>query len=117
MIGIGKAGCARACEATVYPDVCVAYSFYTVTGGDDLCFMLMDVQTVETFTGPEVLLQGKGKKAGDPASAYCGIKMSVLATGYKPKGDWKKTARDFGGSAIAMSQDITEYSVPSASSL
>merc|ERR1719191_792869 len=25
MMGLGKPGCARACEATVYPDMCVAY--------------------------------------------------------------------------------------------
>merc|ERR1719172_366667 len=57
MMGLGQKGCALACEATVYPDVCVAYSFYTVTGADDICFMLKDVEVVETFTGPTALLQ------------------------------------------------------------
>merc|ERR1719272_2348193 len=32
MMGLGKAGCALACEATVYPDVCVGFSHYTLTG-------------------------------------------------------------------------------------
>merc|ERR1719482_1928367 len=64
MMGLGKTGCELACEATVYPDVCVGFSFYTLTGVDDICFMFADIQDVETFTGPSALLQG-GKKA-DP---------------------------------------------------
>merc|ERR1719388_661078 len=76
MMGLGKKGCALACEATVYPAVCIGYSFYTLTGADDLCFMFSDIFVVETFTGPEALLQTAGTKAqkADPASAYCGIK-------------------------------------------
>merc|ERR1719262_1118600 len=57
MMGLGKDGCALACEATVYPDVCVGFAFYTLTGADDLCFMHMDIETVQTFTGPESFLQ------------------------------------------------------------
>merc|ERR1719240_1730235 len=89
MIGLGQKGCALACEATVYPDVCVGYSFYTLTDADDLCFMLMDVEIVQTFKAPAMLLQ-KDKLAtqkGTAAAAFCGIKMSVLTTGYKPKGE------------------------------
>merc|ERR1719379_2351288 len=117
MMGLGKAGCALACEATVYPDVCVGFSFYTLTGADDICFMFADIQTVETFTGPEALLQ-TGKKADpDPASAYCGIKMSLMATGYKPKGEWKKTSRDFGGGSLALKEELTEYPSPALADL
>merc|ERR1719321_1410823 len=119
MLGLGSKGCALTCEATVYPDVCVGYSFYTLTGADDLCFMHMDIETVETFTGPEASLLQKVNATADaePASAFCGIKMSVLATGYKPKGDWKKTSRDFGASGLALSEEIKEYSVPDATEL
>jgi len=116
MMGLGKAGCALACEATVYPDVCVGFSHYTLTGADDICFMFADIQDVETFTGPTALLQG-GKASADPASAYCGIKMSLLATGYKPKGDWKKTSRDFGGGTLAHKDDLTTYSAPALADL
>merc|ERR1719161_2409397 len=86
MMGLGQKGCALACEATVYPVKCVAYSFYTVTGGDDICFMLETVEVVETFSGPEasLLQKGKaeasllqeGKAEAEPAAAYCGIKFS-----------------------------------------
>jgi len=116
MMGLGKDGCALACEATVYPDVCVGFSFYTLTGADDICFMFADIEIVQTFTGPEALIQGKSK-AADPAAAFCGIKMSVLTTGYKPKGDWKKTSRDFGGGSMSLKEDLTEYSAPSMADL
>lgn len=118
MIGLGKKGCALACEATVYPDVCVGYSFYTLTGADDLCFMFSDIFVVETFTGPSPSLLQKSTKADpDPAAAYCGIKMSQLTTGFKPKAEWKKTDREFGGGSIALSEDITQYSIPEEASL
>merc|ERR1719197_1987520 len=116
MMGLGKAGCALACEATVYPDVCVGFSHYTLTGADDICFMFADIQNVQTFTGPSALLQG-AKASADPASAYCGIKMSLLATGYKPKGEWKKTTRDFGGGSLAIKEDLTTYSAPALADL
>merc|ERR1719321_1322140 len=116
MMGLGKDGCALACEATVYPDVCVGFSHYTLTGADDICFMLADVEDVETFTGPSALLQG-AKASADPASAYCGIKMPLLATGYKPKGEWKKTSRDFGGGSLAEKENLTEYAAPSLADL
>merc|ERR1719191_1025861 len=77
MMGLGKSGCALACEATVHPDMCVGFSHYTLTGADDICFMFMDVEDVETFVGP-ALIQTKDTKAdAEPASAYCGIKMSL----------------------------------------
>jgi len=118
MMGLGKTGCELACEATVYPDVCVGYSFYTLTGADDICFMFADVQTVETFTGPEPSLIQKGGKAdADPAAAFCGIKMSLMATGYKPKGEWKKTSREFGGGSLAVKTDLTEYAAPAMADL
>merc|ERR1719321_1257838 len=118
MMGLGKDGCALACEATVYPDVCVGFSHYTLTGADDICFMFADIQTVETFTGPEPSLLQKGAKAdADPASAYCGIKMSLMSTGYKPKGEWKKTSRDFGGGSLAHKEELTEYSAPAMADL
>merc|ERR1719272_891660 len=118
MMGLGKAGCALACEATVYPDVCVGFSHYTVTGADDICFMFMDIQNVETFVGPVTgLLQNGVKADADPASAYCGIKLSLIHQGYKPKGDWKKTSRDFGGDHLASKEEYTEYSVPDATKL
>merc|ERR1719324_1005780 len=118
MMGLGKDGCALACEATVYPDVCVGFSHYTLTGADDICFMFADIQNVETFTGPSSSLLQKGKKAdADPASAYCGIKMSLMATGYKPKGEWKKTSRDFGGGSLALKTELTEYSAPAMADL
>merc|ERR1719197_229016 len=63
MMGLGKSGCALACEATVYPDVCVGFSHYTLTGADDICFMFADVETVETFTGPSLLQLQRGAKA------------------------------------------------------
>merc|ERR1719387_3213341 len=62
MMGLGKAGCELACEATVYPDVCVGFAHYTLTGADDICFMFADIETVQTFTGPAALLQS-GTKA------------------------------------------------------
>lgn len=112
MMGLGQKGCALACEATVYPDACVAYSFYTVTGGDDLCFLLKDVQVVETFVGPEPSLLQKGTAEAEPLAGFCGAKMSLLATGFKPI-EWKNTKRSLGGGAgIALSQDVKEYSVP-----
>merc|ERR1719191_1628883 len=118
MMGLGKAGCELACEATVYPDVCVGFSHYTLTGADDICFMFADITTVETFTGPEPsLMQNTGKADADPASAYCGIKMSLMSTGYKPKGEWKKTSRDFGGGSMSHKEDLTEYSTPALADL
>jgi len=117
MIGLGQAGCAAACEATVYPKQCVAYSFYTLTDADDLCFLLEDIHRLETFKCPEALLQTR-KASADPASAFCGVKMSAMATGYRSKGEWKKTSRCFGGdSAVALKQTVTEYAVPGDSSL
>jgi len=115
MVGLGKDGCSAACEGTVYPDKCIAYSFYTLTGAEDLCFMLKEVTVVETFTCPEPsLLQQEKKASADPAAAFCGIKMSEITTGYKPKGDWKKTDRCFGSeSGMAMKNEIQEYTVPS----
>jgi len=114
MVGLGKDGCSAACEGTVYPDKCVAYSFYTLTGAEDLCFMLKDVTVVETFTCPEPSLLQKDKASADPAAAFCGIKMSEITTGYKPKGDWKKTDRCFGSeSGMAMKNEVQQYSVPS----
>lgn len=123
IVGLGQTGCALACEATVYPDQCVGYSFYTLTGEDDLCFMLMEIETVETFSCPAPALLQKGKEAAEPdsASAFCGIKMSLLTTGYKPmqgNGQWKKTDRCFGkDTGIALKQEMEEYSVPSDSKL
>lgn len=121
MVGLGQKGCALACEATVYPDQCVAYSFYSLTGADDLCFLLMEVEVVETFTCPTPALLQKNAAEADSASAFCGIKMSILATGYKPmsgRGKFKKNDRCFGKDAgIALKQDMEEYDVPSASSL
>jgi hypothetical protein len=120
LVGLGQDGCALACEATVYPDMCVGYSFYTLTGADNLCFMLKDIAVVETFTCPEPALIQKDASAAEPdsASAFCGLKMSQLTTGYKPKGKWKKTDRCFGKDAgKALEKDITEYSVPGASKL
>merc|ERR1719379_1370371 len=61
MVGLGQPGCALACEATIYPDLCIAYSFYTVTGGDDLCFLLKEIDVVETYSGPKAALLQKGK--------------------------------------------------------
>lgn len=116
MMGLGKSGCGLACEATVYPDMCVGFSHYTLTGADDICFMFMDIQDVETFVGP-ALIQTGGKADADPAAAYCGIKLSFLNQGYKPRGDWKKTSRDFGGAVFESKDEITEYSVPGASEL
>merc|ERR1719439_499473 len=76
--------------------------------------MFMDIQDVETFVGP-ALMQINATADADPAAAYCGIKLSFLNQGYKPRGDWKKTSRDFGGSSIKESKDeITEYSVISS---
>jgi len=120
MMGLGKSGCALACEATVHPDMCVGFTHYTLTGADDICFMFMDIEDVETFVGPEPALLQKGnltKADADPAAAYCGIKLSFLNQGYKPKGDWKKTSRDFGGWSLAIKDEYTEYTVPSASEL
>jgi hypothetical protein len=116
MMGLGKSGCGLACEATVYPDMCVGFSHYTLTGADDICFMFMDIQDVETFVGP-ALVQVDGKADPDPAAAYCGIKLSFLNQGYKPRGDWKKTSRDFGGAVHESKDEYTEYSVPGSSEL
>jgi len=114
MVGLGQDGCSASCEATVYPDKCVAYSFYTLTGAEDLCFMLQEVDVVETFTCPEPSLLQKDGADKDPAAAFCGIKMSEITTGYKPKGDWKKTSRCFGSdSGIAMKNDVQQYTIPS----
>jgi hypothetical protein len=119
MMGLGKSGCALACEATVHPDMCVGFSHYTLTGADDICFMYMDIQDVETFVGPEPALvqKDKVKADADPVAAFCGVKLSFLNQGYKPKGDWKKTGRDLGSGSIAIKDEITEYSVPGASEL
>jgi len=116
MMGLGKSGCALACEATVHPDMCVGFSHYTLTGADDICFMFMDIEDVETFVGP-ALIQTKGKATADPAAAYCGIKLSFMNQGYKPRGDWKKTSRDFGGDVFESKDEITEYSVPNKAEL
>jgi len=114
MVGLGKDGCSAACEGTVYPKKCVAYSFYTLTGAEDLCFMLEDVTVVETFTCPDASLLQKDQASADPASAFCGIKMSEITTGYKPKkGGWKKTSRCFGDKGgLAMKNEIQQYTVP-----
>merc|ERR1719240_1067646 len=115
IVGLGLPQCAKVCEATTYPDKCVAFAFYTMTetekmdgdGLSDLCVMFSDIKTLETFSCPtEELLLQKGKKAGarEPEAAYataeCMVKMSEVATGWKPKKNakWSKEERCFGAS-------------------
>jgi len=121
MISLGLNGCGIACEQTLYPEKCVAFSHYQVEGTEDLCFLFSDVDDVETFEPPPAALVQRSLRkatllaaAGSPASAVCKVKMSEVATGFKPKGTLKRNKRCFGACGGFVARESTEsYSVPS----
>merc|ERR1719191_134320 len=113
MVGLGDNGCALVCEETLYPEKCVAYGHYQVSGKEDLCFIFSEVQDVETFEPPASFVQQSFRKAGEAASATCKIKMSEIATGYMPKGELKRNKRCFGACGGFDARVATEdYGVP-----
>jgi len=120
MLGLGANGCALACEHTVYPAKCVGFAHYEVDATDDLCFMFSDVRDVETFeepAGSSAALLQKSRLNTDKntlASAVCKVKMSEIASGYKPKGALKKNSRCFGACGSFSARDtVLDYTVPS----
>merc|ERR1719443_24598 len=64
IMGMGLAGCAAACDATVAPDNCLAFALYAV-GSDskDVCVLSEDVKAVETFN-----CEGSGGSGGSAAA-------------------------------------------------
>lgn len=117
MVALGVNGCAIVCQEIVYPEMCVAFAHYEVSGSDDLCFLFSDVTDVETFEPPAAaaLAQSLRKKAVKAASAVCKIKMSQIATGFKPKGNIKRNKRWFGADGGFEPREGTEfYDIPSS---
>jgi len=111
LMGMGLAGCAAACEATVSPQNCKGFSVYDLDGKTDLCLLLEDVDAIETFA-----CEGDAQKKGSPAGAKCMIKMSEIATGYKPKAEMKKFPRCFSsGKGKGVAETMTELSMPGGS--
>merc|ERR1719321_339396 len=93
MVGLGDNGCGIVCEETVYPEKCVGYGHYQVDGKEDLCFIFSEIKDVETFEPPASLVQTSLRKAGSPAAGQCKIKMSEIATGFRPSGELKRYKR------------------------
>jgi len=117
MLGLGENGCGVACEQTVYPTKCVAFSHYEVEGKEDLCFMFADVDDVEAFEEPAALMQTirSNKDTSTKAAAVCKVKMSELSTGFKPKGAFKRNKRCFGACGGFSARDsIQSYTAPSS---
>lgn len=115
-VGLGTDGCAVACEGTLFPEKCVAFTSYSMDGLTDLCFLHSNVITVEAFECQEdaaALVQAGGKKDKKGAAAVCKIKMSEISTGFKPKGELVKMPRCFGSDKdFALATDVTEMSLP-----
>jgi hypothetical protein len=116
MVGLGVTGCAIVCHETIYPEKCVAFGSYEVSGSEDLCFLFSDVSAVETFEPPAAAaLAQSSRKAVTAASAVCKIKMSEIASGFKPKGDLKRNKRWFGAEGGFEAREATEfYDLPSS---
>jgi len=119
MLGLGVSGCGLACEQTLYPNKCVAFAHYQVDGKEDLCFLFSDVRDVETFEEPAsaALVQKRLLKADKDtkASATCKVKMSEIASGFKPKGALKKNKRCFGAcGSFSARETVQDYQVPSS---
>jgi len=117
-ISLGLNGCGLACDQTLFPKVCVGFGFYQVDGTEDLCFLFSAVANVEVFMPPAMMLQKTNitlkTKAGDPAAAQCMLKMSELATGYKPSGELKTRKRCFGACGGFEPRILTKsYAIPS----
>lgn len=100
MVGLSTTGCGTACSATVYPEKCVGFNYYTTGDGDGLCFLLSSVKDLTTFECDvsETCLptELQPPKAVCSPSALCMIKLSEITTGFKPSGSWEKTDRCFG---------------------
>merc|ERR1719456_105401 len=107
VFGLDVTDCGKACSGTVYPDKCVGFSHYSTDDGD-LCFMLSDVEELQTFDCPDApkACIPKSNEAADSCtpSAACYIKMSEISTGYIPKADWKKTSRCFAEPATSSAE-------------
>jgi hypothetical protein len=116
VVGLGLTQCAKVCEATVFPKTCVAFSFHTLyedemvdgKGLSDLCFLLEDIKTLETWKCPDSsmlaqvgagTLRGSLNATATRGKAHgefeCFVKMSQVSTGYKPSStaEWKKYNR------------------------
>jgi hypothetical protein len=115
MLGLGLNGCGVACENTVFPTKCVAFSHYEVEGKEDICFMFADVTDVEAFEEPASLVQKSNKDKSTKAAAVCKVKMSELSTGFKPKGELKRNKRCFGACGSFSARDsVQSFSAPSS---
>jgi len=120
IVGLSATQCGKACEATVYPKKCVAFSYYAVDSSH-LCFMLSDIKELMTFgcdDAPKdcVPEMGAAPKETCAPSAVCMVKMSEVTTGYKPdKRKWKKAKRCFGEPA-KVGGGFTAYAMPSLGS-
>merc|ERR1719263_1677342 len=90
ILGMGLSGCAAACEATVSPTMCEGFSLYNVEDVTDVCILLSEINRIEAFE-----CTGGPQKKGAPSGAKCMVKMSSIATGYKPKADFKTYPRCF----------------------
>lgn len=99
-VGLGTMGCALTCEHEVYPTKCVAFSSYQVEGKEDLCFLFSDVTDVEVWEPPAsaALVQRRLRQEGSDkkGAAVCKVKMSEIASGFRPKGELKKLRGCFG---------------------
>merc|ERR1719265_2103414 len=99
IFGLDATDCGKACSGTVSPTKCVGFSHYQVDDGS-ICFMLADISELMTFSCPDapkecIPASDAAADAFSP-SAACYVKMSEIATGYKPqKAEWKKTSRCF----------------------
>jgi len=116
-VGLGSDGCAVACENTLFPAKCVAFTSYTIDGFTDLCYLLSNVIDVETFECAEAALLETEKKEqaeAKKAAAVCKVKMSEISTGFQPKGKWDKYPRCFGSDKdFALATSVTELSLGS----
>merc|ERR1719152_682337 len=113
IMGMGLAGCAAACEATVAPENCLAFGLYNVDGLTDLCLLFSDVKAIETFE-----CSGDAQGKGAPAGAKCMVKMTEINMGYKPKAEMKKYPRCFSTEKqYGVKATMTELSLPGDSEL
>jgi len=140
IVGLGLPQCAKACEATEFPKTCIAFSHYTLyedervdgKGLSDLCFLFEDVLTLETFTCPSAgalnqvnttVLRGASAANGEAhGTAYCGIRMSQIATGYRPSpmAKWKKNQRCFKATqekAVSVPEAFQTFKMPAVSEM
>lgn len=113
MVGLGSTGCGIACENTVYPKKCQAFSLYKVEGEVDLCFLFSEVKDFETFECEPSFLQKKAPTL--QANAICHVSLS---SNYKPTGEYKKLNRCLGtNSGYAMNAGVEVFSMPADTDL